>query len=83
MTPTQAETAVLKALVELGRPGAMFNVMKAIGDYTTDYETGFALANEMQNKDWIKIIYGSFTQNLVNVELTLIGQQEWERRSKK
>lgn len=83
MTRSEAESKILQALNALDRPGAMFNVMKAISDYTTDYETGFSLANEMQNKDWIKIIYGSFTQNLVNVELTLIGQQEWERRSKK
>jgi hypothetical protein len=41
-----------------------------------DFDVGFQFANEMQNKDLVKLLYSNFNKNLIVVELTLLGIKE-------
>ena len=72
------QTEVLANLAGLGREGGMCNVMVIVKE--SEYQQAFDIANEMQNLDWIKIIYCSPQTNIINVELTLKGKQEYSRR---
>ena len=80
MNTHQAQTEILSNLVGLGREGGMCNVIAIVKNQTSEYQMAFNIANEMQNLDWIKIIYCSFQANIINVELTLKGKQEYSRR---
>ena len=80
MDARSAQSKILQDLVSLGRAGGMVNAVSAIRDHTTDYQKAFDIANDMQNKDWIKVIYCSADANLINVELTLKGKDELSRR---
>lgn len=80
MDVRKAQNEVLKHMVELRRPEPMANVMEIL-NHQIDYQEGFDLANEMQNKDFIKIIYCVFP-NVINVQLTLIGKKEHENTSR-
>lgn len=53
--------------------GGMGNVMEALGWDVNRFDEGFALANDMQNLDLVKLLYSNFTKNLIVVELTLVG----------
>lgn len=53
--------------------GGMGNVMEALGWDVSRFDEGFALANDMQNLDLVKLLYSNFTKNLIVVELTLVG----------
>lgn len=61
---------VLKFVLSKGNTG---NVMEALNWDATRFDHGFALANEMQNLDLVKLLYSNFNKNLIVVELTLIG----------
>ena len=76
----QIQTEILAHLVGLGREGGMSNVMVLVKNQMPEYQKAFDIANEMQNLDWIKIIYCSPQTNIINVELTLKGKQEFARR---
>lgn len=66
------EKSVLAKLIQKGGTG---NVMEFLAeDY--DFDDGFQFANEMQNKDLIKLLYSNFNKNLIVVELTLLGVKE-------
>ena len=39
-----------------------------------DFQKGFEVANNMQNLDYVKLLYSNFNKNLVVVELTLLGR---------
>ena len=71
-----AQKEILGNLVVLGRTGGMVNVIGVLKGAT--YQEAFDIANEMQNSDWIKIIYCSFNANIINVELTLKGKKIFE-----
>jgi hypothetical protein len=47
--------------------------MEALDWDTTRFEEGFTLANEMQNLNYVKLLYSNFNKNLIVVELTLVG----------
>jgi hypothetical protein len=70
------ETRILKVLIDEGRPEAMANAMKAIKEGET-YDLVFETAIEMQNKDYLKILYCVFP-GVVNVELTRVGQSAYK-----
>lgn len=53
--------------------GGMGNVMEALGWDTTRFEEAFMLANDMQNLNYVKLLYSNFNKNLIVVELTLVG----------
>jgi hypothetical protein len=52
------------------------NVMELLNYDSSRFEEGFAIANEMQNKDLVKLLYSNFNKNLVVVELTLVGESK-------
>lgn len=61
------------------RQGGTANAMEALGWDATRFDEGFAIANELQNLDWVKLLYSNYNKNLVVVELTLLGRQQAER----
>jgi hypothetical protein len=61
---------VLTAILVKGGTG---NIMEALRWDTKLFDQGFALANEMQNLDQVKLLYSNFNKNLIVVELTLVG----------
>ena len=62
---------VLKHLVKAGGTG---NVMEFLKYDASDFQKGFDVANDMQNLDYVKLLYSNFNKNLVVVELTLLGR---------
>jgi hypothetical protein len=70
MNLTEAELIIIQNLSQAGGTG---NVMEFL-DYTvSDFDRGFTIANEMQNKDLVKLLYSNFNKNMVVVEITLVG----------
>jgi len=53
--------------------GGTANVMEALNWGPEDFEKGFELANDLQNRDAVKLLYSNFNKNLIVVELTLVG----------
>lgn len=47
--------------------------MEALDWDASRFDDGFMLANEMQNRDMVKLLYSNFSKNLIVVELTLVG----------
>jgi len=64
---------VLRFLLARGGTG---NVMEALHWGADLFDKGFAIANYMQNCDWVKLLYSNYNQNLIVVELTLPGKAE-------
>jgi hypothetical protein len=71
MSPTKTQLDVLKHLVKSGGTG---NVMEFLKYDASDFQKGFDVANDMQNLDYVKLLYSNFNKNLVVVELTLLGR---------
>lgn len=55
------------------KQGGTGNVMDALQWGSARFDEGFVLANELQNLNWIKLLYSNYTKNLIVVELTLVG----------
>ncbi|MDZ7646235.1 MAG: hypothetical protein U5K54_03090 [Cytophagales bacterium] len=72
MPVNQLEKSVLTRLIQKGGTG---NVMEFLQE-GKDFDSGFHFANEMQNKDLVKLLYSNFNKNLIVVELTLLGIKE-------
>jgi hypothetical protein len=64
-------TAVLRA-----KPidSDMGDVMEILGYTQEDFQKGFDIALEMQNRDLVKLLYSNFNANKVIVEFTLLGK---------
>ena len=71
MNPTKTQLDMLKYLVKAGGTG---NVIEFLKYDASEFQKGFDLANEMQNLDYVKLLYSNFNKNLVVVELTLLGR---------
>ena len=71
MDLTKTQLDILKHLVKAGGTG---NVMEFLKYGASDFQKGFDLANEMQNLDYLKLLYSNFNKNLVMVEITLLGR---------
>ncbi len=78
MTDQDKIQLVLKASLQKSGTG---NVMEALNWDATRFDQGFALANEMQNLDLVKLLYSNFNKNLIVVELTLIGVSQAKEQS--
>ena len=63
----------LTIIQNLAKAGGTGNVMEFLNLGSTDFEKGFSIANEMQNKDLLKLLYSNFNKNTVVVEITLVG----------
>ena len=71
MIPTKTQLDILKHLVKTGGTG---NVMEFLKYNGSEFQKGFDLANDMQNLDYIKLLYTNYNKNIVVVELTLLGR---------
>jgi hypothetical protein len=71
LIPTKTQLDVLKHLVKAGGTG---NVMEFLMYGSSEFQKGFDIANDMQNLDYVKLLYSNFNKNLVVVELTLLGR---------
>jgi hypothetical protein len=71
MLPNLAQD-ILRALVAENRPEAMVNAVKVAGN-TLTYEQVFQAVMEMENKNYIKLVYCQFPA-VINVQLTLVGK---------
>lgn len=67
---TEEELTIIQHLAKAGGTG---NVMEFLNFDPRDFEKGFSIANEMQNKDLVKLLYSNFNKNLIVVETTLLG----------
>ena len=74
------ETNILKALVAVDRPEAMVNATKS-ADPEVAYETIFAAVMEMENKNYIKLVYCQ-APTVINVQLTLVGRDAYLSQNK-
>ncbi len=70
MDLTEEELTIIQNLAKAGGTG---NVMEFLRFSPSDFEKGFSIANEMQNKDLVKLLYSNFNKNLIVVETTLLG----------
>ncbi len=71
MTLAKNHLDILKHLVKAGGTG---NVIEFLKYDASEFQKGFDLANDMQNLDYVKLLYSNFNKNLVVVELTLLGR---------
>lgn len=70
MNLSEIELSIIQHLSKTGGTG---NVMAFLDFSVMDFEKAFSLANEMQNKDLLKLLYSNFNTNQIVVEMTLIG----------
>lgn len=68
-------TDELLVLQKLSAAGGTGNVMEFLNYSAADFDKAFEFANNLQNKDLVKLLYSNFNKNLVVVELTLLGFQ--------
>lgn len=73
------EEKILTIIKGLGTIGGFGNVMKILGYDRNDHQKGFDLANEMQNRNYIKLLYASHTQNMISVEMLLPGKYIYDK----
>jgi len=72
-------TDELLVLQKLSTAGGTGNVMESLNYSAADFDKAFEFANNLQNKDLVKLLYSNFNKNLVVVELTLLGFQAWKK----
>jgi hypothetical protein len=70
MTFSLQEKIILTKLIEHNGTG---NVMEFLQYDTSQFDEGFTIANSMQNKDLVKLLYSNFIKNQVVVEATLLA----------
>jgi|GEM_PF-1008187 len=76
--PAYVEAKIQTIIKGLGDIGGFGNVMKVLGYERDHHQLGFDLANEMQNRDYIKLLYASYTQNVISVEMLLPGKHIYD-----
>ncbi len=70
MNYTHEEKIILRKLAEQNGTG---NVMEFLNYDASRFDEGFVIANNLQNKDLVKLLYSNFNKNLVVVEATLLA----------
>jgi hypothetical protein len=65
-----------KVLKKLAAAGGTGNVVEILNFSASRFEEAFAMANDMQNLDLVKLLYSNFNKNLLVVELTLLGKSK-------
>ncbi len=75
MNLDKSEAIVLENLANQGGTG---NVVEFLNYSAADFDKAFEFANNLQNKDLVKLLYSNYTKNLIVVELTLLGFQAWK-----
>ncbi len=72
MKLTGEESIILQHLAKVDGTG---NIMEFLNFVHSRFDEGFVIANNMQNKDLIKLLYSNFNKNLIIVEITLLGSK--------
>jgi len=67
------ERLIDRVLAGMGAVNSIGNVMEILQLVSKDFQLAFDLANEMQNRDLVKLLYAFQPGNKVNVEMTLEG----------
>jgi hypothetical protein len=75
----EIEAEISKVIRGVGDRGTTGNVMEILGYPQTGFQQGFDIANEMQNRDLVKMLYSNFNQNKIVVEFTLLGKAAYEK----
>ena len=70
MSLSENELTVIQHLSTSGGTG---NVMEVLNLDQSAFDHGFTIANNMQNKDLIKLLYSNFNKNQIVVAITLLG----------
>ncbi len=65
-------------ILGIGNEGGTGNVMNALEFQQDNFQTGFDIANDIQNMDLVKLLYSNFNQNKIIVEFTLLGKKRYE-----
>jgi hypothetical protein len=73
LDPAYVEDSIDKVLKAMGGVNSIFNVMDILKLDPKDFQLAFDLANEMQNRDLVKLLYAFQPGKVVNVEMTLEG----------
>ena len=76
MSTQEIEHAILKALIGEGRPEAMINAMQPVPN--EDYENVFEAVLEMQNSNYIKLVYCTHPK-VINIQLTRVGENAFQK----
>lgn len=71
--PAFVENKINEVLQGMGEVNSIANVMNILKLEARDFQFGFDLANEMQNRDLVKLLYAFQPGKVVSVEMTLEG----------
>lgn len=71
------EELINQVIVGIGSRG-FGDVMEALNWSQENFQSGFDLANDMQNMDLVKLIYSNFNQNKIVIEFTLLGKAKYQ-----
>jgi hypothetical protein len=77
----QNENTINQVIKGVGDQGGTGNVMEALQLSQVDFQSGFDLANNIQNMDLVKLLYSNYNQNKIIVEFTLLGKAKYESLS--
>jgi hypothetical protein len=72
------ETNINAVIKGVGDSGGTGNVMEILPYNQADFQSGFTLANDMQNMDLVKLLYSNFNMNKIIIEFTLLGKARYE-----
>lgn len=71
--PGYIDEKMLEAVKGLGEANSIANVASLLNMDQQHFQQSFDVANEMQNRDLVKLLYAFQPRNTVNVEVTLEG----------
>jgi hypothetical protein len=73
------DVKIQKVIKGIGDNGTTGNVMDILALLSSDFQIGFDLAVEMQNRDLVKLLYSNFNQNKIILEFTLLGRAAYKQ----
>ena len=68
------ENEISAVLIGKAHNSDIGNVMEILGYGPADFQKGFDIALEMQNRNLVKLLYSNFNANKIVVEFTLLGK---------
>jgi hypothetical protein len=75
------DAKIQKVIKGIGDQGTTGNVMEILALASKDFQQGFDLAVDIQNRDLVKLLYSNFNQNKIIVEFTLLGKAAYKAQS--
>ncbi|HZY78558.1 MAG TPA: hypothetical protein VFE50_03480 [Cyclobacteriaceae bacterium] len=76
--PSGLDQKIKEVLKSTGKAGTIWNVVDILKAKPDEFQHCFDLANEMQNRDLVKLLY-SFYPTKVMIEMTLVGAEMKEQ----